>query len=171
MNSLKPVEWNEHTITDVLAKSEGSPFYWKQNFVVIRNVSHGFLNWEADLLVCSKAGFLTEIEVKISAADWRNDKNKWKFRLNNWGNIQTTFLKKFYYAAPKKLALRWAEMGIPEYAGVIAMENDPRGSGEHAYFVQCLEIIRPAKASATAKKLTIEEQAKLARLGAIRQWV
>lgn len=153
-----------------------SPFNYRRNLVVVPNVSYGLLDYEADLLVCSKAGYLTEVEVKVSWHDWVIDayKSKWEFRRAN--------IKYFYYAAPMKLAQRWEEHLI---AKELEPTMEPRQLRRYREWLRVMKdeagivgvsdsgvvgVIREAKAASGATKLSIEQQLKLARLGAIRCW-
>lgn len=75
-----------------------SPYYARQN-IVVPNCNWGFLNHEADLLVMSKAKYLTEIEIKRTWADFMADFKK----------RHTHFDKKlshFYYAVPLSIGER-----------------------------------------------------------------
>ena len=67
-------EWHELRVTRALVE-RGAVFEYGKQFVCVPNVTT-FSDWEADLLVASKAGYLTEVEVKVSKADWRADKGK-----------------------------------------------------------------------------------------------
>jgi hypothetical protein len=63
---------------------------------------------EADLFVISKARYATEIEVKISASDWRADLSKAK-------HASHRFIKFFYYAVPEELAEKAPDGIDPRY--------------------------------------------------------
>ena len=138
-----------------------SPFYFLRQFVVLPN-SNSFTSWEADLLVCSKAGFLTEIEIKVSRQDWRNDTKKDKFqnrpdgrRAYGWG-----FIKQFYYAVPREIAGDSdALVRMPQWAGLIAVSED--GTCEVAHQAETLDGHR---------KLSEKQLLKFARLAAVRIW-
>ena len=65
----------------LIAARNGSRFAQRKNWLVIPNVSWGFLRYEADMLVVTKSKFCTEIEVKVSMADWKNDFEKRKFKI------------------------------------------------------------------------------------------
>jgi hypothetical protein len=143
-------------ITDILTKTYYSPFYYAKQFVVVPNVSYGLLPWEADLLCCSKNGYLTEIEIKISLSDWKADLEKRKWQQHN----ALKLIKKFYYAAPRELAQRWAEIDMRPNAGVIAVDEGERGK---------IEIIRAATVG-EHRRLTETEMLKLSRLGCLRYW-
>jgi len=66
--------------------------------IVVPNVSWGFLNHEADLLICSKDGYLTEIEIKRSWQDFKKD-----FKKDHTHDDEK--LTYFYYAVPEKIAM------------------------------------------------------------------
>lgn len=126
-------------------------------FAAVPNVSWGLLPWEADILFCSKAGYLTEIEVKVSRSDWIADFTKRKWR---WFAAEQQWIKQFYYAAPKELAERYAEIpGLPPWAGVIACDTE-QGS----------KILREARIEKNARKLTEKEMFQLARLASLKFW-
>lgn len=75
-----------------------SPFYCRSHLVV-PNVSWGFLNHEADLLVMSKAKLLTEIEIKRSWSDFMADFKK--------GHDHShPLIARFYYAVPSRIGKR-----------------------------------------------------------------
>jgi hypothetical protein len=73
----------------------GSYFDYRQNRIFPNVLMY---DWEADLVSISKSDFLTEIEVKVTTADWKADikKDKWKSRY--WPNVS-----RFYYAVPQDL--------------------------------------------------------------------
>lgn len=69
-----------------------SPFFIRQH-LVIPNVDWGFLNHEADLLILSKAKYLTEVEIKRSWSDFLAD-----FKKDH--KHKDRKLSYFYYAVP-----------------------------------------------------------------------
>jgi len=75
-----------------------SPFYCRSHLVV-PNVSWGFLNHEADLLVMSKAKLLTEIEIKRSWSDFIAD-----FKKDH--DHSHPLIARFYYAVPSSIGKR-----------------------------------------------------------------
>ena len=64
--------------------------------IVVPNVSWGFLNHEADLLVLSNQGYLTEIEIKRAWQDFKKDFTK----DHTHEDPRLTY---FYYAVPEKI--------------------------------------------------------------------
>lgn len=139
----------------LLAVRHSSPFHARRHIVVVPNVSWGLFPWEADLIVARKSRYLVEIETKISMADWKADFAKGKFGLREFADM----VREFWYCAPERLAARWTELPLPEFAGVIAITEDDK-----------IKILRPAKTRKTARKLTDKEILQIARLGAIKAW-
>ena len=83
------IEQIEHLITRI------DEFNVRQH-TVVPNVSWGFLNHEADLLVLSKDGYLTEIEIKRAWQDFKKD-----FQKDH--THEDPRLTYFYYAIPEKI--------------------------------------------------------------------
>ena len=149
--------------------SRDQMFDFRKMFTCVPNVSYGLLDWEADLVVCNKSGYISEVEIKISASDWKADKHKRKWMISEYSGKRSSswcLIRHFYYAAPLGLAKRWDEFGIPAYAGVIGVTKT-LGFPKVSYRS---EIIKPAKQVSDHRKLTQLEMMKLARLGSIRIW-
>ena len=140
-----------------LATRSSSPFFARRHLAVVPNVSWGLLPWEADLLVLQKSGYLHEVEIKITMSDWKADAAKGKWSHPKFNQM----IRRFWYAAPEKLATRYQEIGIPDFAGVIQI----RESGLKRY----VEIVRHPK-NRNAQKLSDADQAQLLRLGCIKAW-
>jgi hypothetical protein len=125
-------------------------FDYRQNLIV-PNVSWGLWLHECDLLIMSKSGYLTEIEIKVSTSDLKKDAQKRHGHHNEK-------IKKLYFAIPEKLLKH--ESFIPERAGIIIYNSERDWCRFH----------RNAKTNNTAKPLSVEDQYQLARLGALRIW-
>lgn len=84
-----------------------------------------FYQWESDLLYISRAGYVTEFEVKLTRSDFRADFKKVARhdRLKSGGPGRPKF---FYYATPKGLVL---PDEVPAYAGLIYIESSPYRKG------------------------------------------
>lgn len=159
--------WTARAITEYLTAFQG-PFEYRRQYVAVPNLAQTF-SWEADLVVCSKAGWLTEVEVKISVSDWKQDKLKHKWTLlpdrGGWNRV-----RRFYYAAPMDLARRWEEFGIPDFAGVIGVGTRPTHYRGKVYGEEnCHEILRPAT-DRPARKATEKEMVEMGRLASMRAW-
>ena len=85
-------------------------FDYRRN-IIVSNVSWGMNIHECDLLVLTKSGYATEVEIKISKSDILRDKNKIH------GHIHKK-IKKLYFAVPENL--RNCVDFIPERAGFFA---------------------------------------------------
>jgi len=142
-------------------------FNERQNLIV-PNVYWGWgLDYEADLVIVSTAGYATEIELKISRADLKADAKK-KHCHN------APIFRKLYFAMP--LEIVDLEL-IPERAGIFAYgkhtvekHNHKLGPVIPTYDWTGLEIIRQAKLNKSAPRVTDAERMKLGHLAAMRIW-
>ena len=125
--------------------------------LIVPNVSWGISGLhECDILSLSKAGYATEIEIKISKADLRADKKK--SHGHRHGHIA-----RLYFAVPsflKQIALE----EIPERAGLLVAVMDKQTSEN----IIRLQEEKPCKRNSGAHQWTDLERSKLGRLGAIR---
>lgn len=127
--------------------------------LIVPNVSFGLLDHEADMLVMSKAGYVTELEIKRSLADLKADFKK------KHGH-SSGIIHKLYYVVPESLKdvtvdlLRKHE----RQAGVLYYTEE----GELSYHMTPFQVIPGAWPS--YRKLFLEEQYQLARLGTMRVW-
>lgn len=122
---------------------------WRRN-IVVPNISWGAGVHECDIFSVSGAGWATEIEIKISAADLKKDASKKHGHRSNK-------IKFLYFAIPKKMLRYWKH--IPARAGVYVV--DQKG-GVHR--------LRQAVKNETAHVLSEKEIANIARLGVMRYW-
>jgi hypothetical protein len=133
-------------------------FEYRTN-IIIPNVSWGFLyGREADLLILSKSGWLTEVEIKVSAADIKRDLQK---RQGHWDRK----VRQCWFAVPAGLA---SSPDIPEHYGVLAIGPKIYAMGTHEYFY--VESKRVPKINPEARKVDDKDRMKLMRLGCMRIW-
>lgn len=133
-------------------------FGWRK-CLIVPNVSWGlYLNrqtmHECDLLILTKAGFLWEVEIKVSLSDLISDKKKRHGHRNS--NI-----KRLYFAIPKHLKNNIKH--IPERSGIISVHY----SDFNGRYI-CKEIRKPVQDK--GYKLNDSEKYQMARLGAMRIW-
>ena len=129
--------------------------------LIVPNVYWGLSGLhECDLLVVSKAGYLTEIEIKITRADLRADKKKWH-------GHNSDRIKRLFFALPDYLE-SCIDM-VPERAGIILVRPKSNVAGQYPYHPRCREI-RPAQRNKAAQKISDADRYKIARLGALRIW-
>ena len=96
-------------------------FDWGQNRLM-PEWSMGGRAWDkrgasrADLIVLSKSRYLTEVEIKVTLADWNADRQK-----DKWSSTRgREKVARFFYAIPPSLAERVPEW-IPAGTGVLVV--------------------------------------------------
>jgi hypothetical protein len=117
---------------------------------IVHGVSWGLQLHECDLLIVSKTGYLTEVEIKISKADLLKDKEKKHGHENDR-------IRNLWFAISDNIPFDFALANIPERSGLIVVY----GNGD------CV-IKRKPKSNTGARKITNEERSKLHWLGMIR---
>ena len=122
--------------------------------IIVPNISWGAAIHEMDMALINKTGFLKEIEIKISKSDFMKDFEKSHHHVDRFHRIS-----QFYYAMPLYLYEKIKEL-IPEDAGIITCNS----IGFHVRAT----ILRQATKIKDSRKLTIEEQLNIARLGTMR---
>ncbi len=129
--------------------------------LIVPNVYWGFSAdmHECDLLIVSNAGYVTEVEIKISRADLRADAKKSHGHRN-------ARIKYLYFAVPEKLEAAALEFA-PERAGIITVRDKDK-PGE--YLGPRCKRIRAPSAIRQVSPMTASERYKVARLGALRIW-
>ncbi len=122
--------------------------------LIVPNVSWGMNVHECDLLVLTNAGWLWEVEIKISKADLKKD-------LQKYHRHDSPLIKRLYFAIPDYLQ-DCIEL-VPDRAGIIVVNTEAgrswRGVWKH----------REAR-NHGGRKMTDAERYRLARLGALRIW-
>lgn len=88
----------------------------------------------ADLVFVSKAGYLTEFEIKISRADWNADRHKIK-----WSKPRPS-VTRFFYAVPATLATEPPDW-LPEHVGLVAIDLGESGI-PHAHELRAARRLR-----------------------------
>lgn len=133
-------------------------FHPRRN-IAVGNVSHGLLSYEADLLVMSKAGYLTEIEIKRTWEDFRAD-----FRKKH--SHDDEIINGLYYCVPNELATKVVDFLDEKEYGVSGVIGYTEEKQLHWYRTEFGFL----KSHSSGRKLFLEEQLQLARLGAMRVW-
>ena len=141
----------------------------------VPNVSFGYFSThEADLVVVSKAGYITEFEIKRTWNDFLADFRK---KTNHFENK----VLRMYYVVPENIAEQCMQylcdhywdapftkglFDIPCPVGLIAYNED----GGFKTRMYAPELNKYTLMSMQAYKLTSEEYMQLARLGVMRLW-
>lgn len=149
-----------YEIEIALAKSR--EFDFSQKLVVFNVFGSGSVLpiWhECDVLVCTNAGYLSEIEIKRSYSDFLND-----FKKEH--DHQSKYIKNFYYCVPLKIKDRVADF-LDNFenrddwrtkAGIIVFHEDS----------DWISVERVPKPNNECVKITTEQKLYLARLGSMR---
>jgi len=159
--------------------------------VIVPNCT--FAGHEADMLVMTSAGYLTEVEIKVSVADFRRDfvTKAWKHRSMELGEPKlkrsgfdpdnprhwrprghTAFwdytepqprLIKHFYFAVPEDIAEKVQPLVPAYAGLVVVKPHPY-SGFRAHTVKAAPLLTKAR------PLTDKEKVALMRLAYLRFW-
>jgi len=101
-------------------------------------------------LIISKAGYAKEIEIKVSKADLKKDKEKRH-------SHNSKKIRQLFFAIPEKLGIDFALEHIPNKAGLIVVDK----------FGRC-KVVKSAKINTKVEKISIEDKLKVAHLGSMR---
>jgi hypothetical protein len=160
--------WTEGKIGRVLARNT-----FASDLCVLPNCT--WTGDEIDLLVVTMARRIIDVEIKISRADLKADKNKGKWWHQDWSGPPgsgrppkiprpwPTKVWKHYYAMPEEI---WTEAlleHIQPVSGVLLVYGKKFGS-EH---VRCVKRAKPCKDVAV---LTDQQVVRIARLASLRMW-
>jgi len=121
-----------------------------RKYVMVPNVSWGFLPYEADILVLSPSSYLWEVEIKVSRSDLLRDGKK-----RHQHDSQK--VRQLWFAVPSRLEPCIEH--VPEKAGILVVST----------FGTVTEHRKPTP-NETAIKLSDEQRFQIARLGALRVW-
>jgi hypothetical protein len=122
---------------------------------------------ECDLLICSKAGYLTEVEIKTSVADLRADAKKAH-------GHRSARIKRLFFAIPDYLfdteekAQKITHL-MPDRAGILTVTSIAAAEIRKGWAPRT-KIWRKPVENRAAGKITSAEKYKMARLGALRIW-
>ena len=152
------------TIQQIHLALRDSGLWNKRTDIMIPNLSWGLLPYEADFVVLSKSGYLTEVEIKRSWEDFKAD-----FKKKHDHNAEQVYY--FYYCVPDSIVAKVKEFLIEKYHGkcpAILSYNEEGGlcvvSGFGTRYAACLST------NVKRRKLFLEEQLTVARLGQLRYW-
>ena len=132
--------------------------------IIVCNVSFGLLDYEADMLILNRTGYLTEIEIKRSLFDLMSDFKK-KHKHND------KKIKEFYYCVPDVLLENCIALccenkqpitGIITYTRDVVLQTH--------YRITLSRVYVELEPYFSGRKLFVEEQLQLARLGVMRMW-
>jgi len=146
-------------ITTIEMEEAISRLFGIRTHIIVPNISWGLPGMhECDVFIVKKTGYAVEVEIKRSKADLLAD-----FKKSH--NHDDERIREFYYALPEKLLETCTEL-IPEHAGIISCNRSPWSNRNDVY----ASIKRNPKIRKGSRKLTDEEQFKVAKLGVMRIW-
>ena len=146
------------TVDEIELAIVNSTLFNKRRDIIVPNVSWGLLNHEADMVIMTPSGYLTEIEIKRSWEDFKAD-----FKKGHKHDDER--ISKLYYSVPESIqgdVIQFLNekfdnwLNIP--CGVLSFTD--RGSKA------CIKDCPPSR----GRKLFLEEQLTIARLGCLRIW-
>jgi hypothetical protein len=114
------------------------------------------LNWEADLIALSPAGYSNEIEIKVTVPDLKRDREKSKWRTY----LHQRLIKHVWFAGPEEMEAELEEFA-PEFAGVFVV----RDIGDKFL---CKKVRHAQRLD--GRKHADSSRLKLARLRVMRWW-
>ena len=129
--------------------------------IIVPNVSWGLDIHECDLLVVTKSGYATEVEIKVSKSDLKKDATKKHAH-------SSKKIKYLYFAIPEKLE-KFIDL-IPSHAGIMVVREYtpiPTTYFRHSHY---LSILRQPEPTPHCRPLTESEVSNLGRLGSMRIW-
>lgn len=128
--------------------------------IIVPNISWGLPGMhEVDLFIIKPSKFVVEVEIKRSKSDFLADFKKGHNHVDKQKRIS-----EFYYAFPIDIYEKCKDL-VPENAGIIVCE---RFINYRNVEIVNARIKRKAKWIKDSRKLTEEEQLKVARLGTMR---
>lgn len=175
------MSWTENKIARALVVQ----FFKRKHLVVVPNC-----NWtghECDLLCVTNDLRVIDVEIKISRSDLRADakKDKWWHRPNNWAFTHDAggFAKhgppapdvnlgwppkvwKHYYVMPSDIWTAELLDSLPSpHSGILLLKPS-----EHHASGMSVRVVRPAKPSREATRISPESAIDIARLASLRMW-
>jgi len=132
-----------------------------RSHVIVPNVSWGLmLTHECDILSLSRAGYATEIEIKITKSDLIRDKLKRSGHRS--GGHWSPIIRYLYFAMPDTMSACIEH--VPQEAGVLLVDSSGRDD------VSRVQVLRRPRHNPRAKPFTPAQRLKLAELGTMRIW-
>ena len=139
--------------------------------LTVPNVSSGLFDWgESDLIQVSDAGYLTEIEIKVSLNDLKREWHKRRWVDEYWTKGWRDRIRYYWIAMPFELC-EPAREHIPEWvgAGIIGVKMKARHESWGYYRYRIKKVLKPTS-NKTARPLTLKERSQIGRLGTLRYW-
>lgn len=168
------------TIQQIQKALYNSGLWNKRSDIMVPNLSWGFLPYEADFVVLTKSGYLTEVEIKRSWEDFKAD-----FKKDHHHDDERIY--HFYFCVPvgifdkvKEFLMDKLMAELDDYSKQV-LSQKPDMHIPHSKLPAVLTydengiVIRQKFGFSganrhKARKLFLEEQLQIARLGCLRYW-
>ena len=120
-----------------------NPMPWSADFIAFCMTNYfsgerfeevGIGHHREDIVFVSSAGYVTVCETKISKADWVAD-----FKKSKWRDGFRPYIKSFYFIVPEFL-LKDIPKQIPEWVGIIGIEQTEQGYIRHIMHRKCSSV-------------------------------
>lgn len=144
------------SINEIILALRNCGLWNKRSDIMIPNLSCGLLQYEADFVVVSKSGYLTEIEIKRSYSDFLAD-----FKKDHSHDAEQVYY--FYYCVPERIAQKVIDYLKEHNIDKAVLTYSEDGSINRTSY-GCVSL------HGKHRKLFIEEQLTIARLGQLRFW-
>lgn len=161
------------TIKQIELLLHDSGIWNKRQDIMIPNLSWGLLNHEADFVVVTKRGYLTEVEIKRSFADLKAD-----FKKDIFHSDERIYY--FMYCLPLSIKDKALQLFHENYGKIAKLYgNDENYNYTQEFFPAIIWYddngnltIEPHKLSSRsgARKLFLEEIVTVSRLASLRYW-
>lgn len=155
------------SVGDIEISVMSHPMWNLRTMIAVPNVSWGLLNHEADILVISKSGYASEIEIKRSWEDFLADMKKTEHHVDER-------VYYFYYCVPASIWGRVMNYLVDNKIPVtgVFVYTDERNAIPILYHAMVTKEgpIVPFERYNGKRKLFLEEILTVARLGCIRYW-
>ena len=108
---------------------------WWQNTLMTEVSIDGF---REDMIMISKAGYVSCYEIKISRGDWRSEKERIRFRPGR----TPTYCSRFFYVVPIELYEKGVPEFVPDHIGILTVTAHENGG---------YDMVREVRAAKRAK--------------------
>lgn len=144
------------TVDEIQLALYNSGIWNKRQDIFVPNLSWGLLNHEADLVILTKSGYLTEVEIKRSWEDFKAD-----FKKEHEHKDEHVY--RFYYCIPESIKDKVISFLEERYELICPSVLCYTEEGE-------IKITPGGWPNTGGRRLFIEEQLTVARLGCMRIW-
>lgn len=152
------------TVTEIQLALRNCFLFNQRSDIMVPNVSWGLLPYEADFVSVSRSGYMTEVEIKRSFQDFKKDFTKEH-------NHDDERVYRFYYCVPESIYEKVTAYLDEKYEGKSKFDKPAVLVYDETPYVGYKNYGSPYamhKVGVRYRKLFLEEQLTVARLGQLR---